>query len=64
MNEEQIELLRSLNLATNVDEMDDDQLMHVENKLTEEMQLHGLNAAGDGLNAHGRLCRSVIEALP
>lgn len=64
MNEEQIELLRSLNLATNVDEMDDDQLMHVENKLAEEMQLHGLNVAGDGLNAHGRLCKSAIEALP
>lgn len=64
MNDEQLELLRSLNLATNVEELDDDQLMRIEDRLTEEMQLHGLNPKGDGLNAHGELCRSVIEALP
>lgn len=64
MNEEQLELMRSLNLATNVEELDDDQLMRIEDRLTEEMQLHGLNSKGDGLNAHGELCRSTIEALP
>lgn len=64
MNEEQLELPRSLGLATNVEELDDDQLVRIEDRLSEEMQLRGLNAEGNGLNAHGELCRSAIEALP
>lgn len=64
MNDEQLELMKSLGLATDVDELDDGQLMVIEDRLAEEMQLRGLNAEGDGLNSHGELCKSVIEALP
>lgn len=64
MNEDQLELMRSISLASNVEELDDNQLMRIEDRLAEEMQLHGLNSRGDGLNAHGELCRSTIEALP
>lgn len=64
MNEDQLELMRSISLASNVEELDDNQLMRIEDRLAEEIQLHGLNSRGDGLNAHGELCRSTIEALP
>lgn len=53
-----------MGLPTSFDKMTDDELMAVEDVLADEMQTNGLNDAGDGLNEHGVLCRSVIVAMP
>lgn len=64
LDEEQRGLLERLGLPVLFDGLDDDELIAIEDKLTEEMQLHGINDAGDGLNEYGELCRSVIVSLP
>lgn len=64
LNEEQVSLLSCMGLPTSFDKMTDDELMAVEDVLADEMQTNGLNDAGDGLNEHGVLCRSVIVAMP
>lgn len=64
MNEKQSELLRELGLPTEFDGLDDDAMIAIEDALSDEMRLHGINAKGDGLNERGELCRSVIVALP
>lgn len=64
MDEKQLELLRELGLPTEFDGLSDDEMVAVEDALTDEMQLRGINASGDGLNERGELCRSVIDALP
>ena len=64
LNKEQMTLLSSMGLPTSFDKMADDELMAVEDALADEMQTNGLNDAGDGLNEHGVLCRSVIVAMP
>ena len=64
MNERQNKLLRELGLPTEFDGLDDDAMIAIEDALSDEMRLHGINAKGDGLNERGELCRSVLVALP
>lgn len=61
---EQMGLLEKLGLPTDFSNLSDDQYFEIDDKVTEEMQLHGINDAGDGLNEYGELCRSVIVAMP
>ena len=62
LTSEQAALLKSLGVGT-IDGLDDDGLCRVEELLENEMQLHGLNGSGDGLNAHGNACREILVAL-
>lgn len=64
LNDKQTALLVSMGLPTSFDGLDDDSLIDIEDALSNEMQRHGLNDAGDGLNERGELCRSIIEAIP
>ena len=63
LNEEQRALLSSMGLPLSFEKMTDDVLMTIEDTLADEMQMHGLNEAGDGLNERGELCRSIIVAI-
>ena len=49
MNERQNKLLRELGLPTEFDGLDDDAMIAIEDALSDEMRLHGINAKGDGL---------------
>lgn len=60
----QDELMRSLGFPTSVDGLGDDELIRIEEKLADELQLRGINDEGDGLNEYGRLCLETIESLP
>lgn len=60
----QNELLKSLGLPTSFDGLDDDELMRIEDKLSDAMLYNGVNDAGDGLNDYGELCRSIIVSMP
>lgn len=64
MNDEQSALLRKLGLPTEFDGLDDDAMIAIEDAVSDEMLMRGVNDAGDGLNAYGELCRSVIVSLP
>lgn len=62
LDSEQLHLLESLGVG-DVDLADDDGLSRIEEALEDEIQLHGLNASGDGLNARGDLCRKILVAI-
>lgn len=64
LSNNQTELLEKLGLPTDFANLPDESLDNIEDALSAEMQLHGLNEQGDGLNEYGELCRSVIIALP
>lgn len=64
LNDKQKELLESLGLPLHFENLDDESLMRIEDAVADEMQVHGINDAGDGLNEYGELCRSVIVSLP
>lgn len=64
MDREQIELLEKLGLPTSFEGLDDDEMIAIEDTLADELQAHGINDAGNGLNGYGELCRSVIVSLP
>lgn len=62
LNNEQKRLLDSLGIGP-LDGMNDNELEQALQLVESEMQLHGLNDAGNGLNAHGELCRSILAAI-
>lgn len=64
LNDRQIALLDSLGLPCVFEGLDDEELMRIEDTLSDAMMLHGINEAGNGLNEYGELCRSIIVALP
>lgn len=64
LTEKQTSLLLRLGLPTDFQSLSDEQYFAVDDKMSEELQLHGLNEAGDGLNEYGELCRSIIVSLP
>lgn len=58
----QKELLSSFDLPTDFEGLTDDEYFAIDERMSDEMQLHGLS--DDGLNDYGELCKSVILALP
>ncbi len=58
----QKELLSSFDLPTDFEGLTDDEYFAIDERMSDEMQLHGLS--DDGLNDYGELCESVILALP
>ena len=64
LTDEQIELLQRFGLPTDFSNLDDDEYFAIDDAMSEELQLRGINESGDGLNAYGELCRSVVVSLP
>ena len=64
LTDEQVELLGRLGLPVNFLSLSDEEYFAIDDAMSEELQLRGVNETGDGLNAYGELCRSVIVALP
>lgn len=58
----QKELLSCLGLPCDFERLTDEQYFEIDDRMSQEMQLKGLS--DDGLNDYGRLCESVILALP
>lgn len=57
-------LLASLDMPQSFDGLDDGTLIDIEERLSTELQRHGINAEGNGLNDYGELCLSIIEDMP
>lgn len=64
LTKQQEQLLNSLDLPLEWDGLSDDELIEFEDKLSDELQLRGINKAGDGLNDYGELCLELIKLLP
>lgn len=64
MDKEQIRLLKKMNLPTNFSNLTDEEWFKIDEVMSHELQVHGVNEDGDGLNEYGELCQSVIESLP
>lgn len=64
LNKEQIELLERFNLPTDFEDLEDDLFFAIDDRISEELMVHGVNDAGNGLNEYGELCRSILIALP
>lgn len=64
LDDEQKAMLAALGLPQSFDDLDDDALVRIEESLSTELQRHGINADGDGLNERGEACLRLIEAIP
>ena len=64
LSNEQKHLLASLGMPQSFDGLNDDTLIYIEERLSEELQHHGINAERNGLNDYGELCLSIIEDIP
>lgn len=64
LDDEQKGMLAALGLPQSFDGLDDDALVRIEEALSTELQRHGINEDGDGLNERGEACLRLIEALP
>ena len=62
LTKRQKELLSAFGLPDDFESLTDEQYFAIDERMSDEMQLHGL--ADDGLNDYGELCESVILALP
>lgn len=64
LNDKQTELLAKMSLPVELStDMPDDEWIDIEERLLEEVQLRGINEAGDGENEYGLLCSSVYMAM-
>ena len=59
-----VELLRSLELEfVPFGELNDDQYCDLMEAVSEYLQFHGINSAGDGVNEIGALCEGLLDWL-
>ncbi len=64
LTQRQKELMTSLDLPTTLTtDMDDEQWFEITDVLGDEIQMHGINDAGDGTNERGETCRQILNAM-
>ena len=55
-------LRKTFGVNTNAD-MDTETQLHLEDMLSEHLQVYGINEAGDGENAIGRMCADILTFI-
>ncbi|WP_251197367.1 hypothetical protein [Anaerotardibacter muris] len=60
---EQKDLLKKLGLPTNFKSLSTDDRLEIDAAISDELLENGIDKSGEGPNAHGRLCESILEAL-
>lgn len=63
LNAEQKALLQKLGLPTNFKNLSTDDRLEIDDLIGEELMERGIDETGEGPNAYGRLCESILEAL-
>ncbi len=63
LDAEQKALLQKLGLPTNFKNLSTDDRLEIDDVISEELMENGIDGSGEGPNAHGRLCESILEAL-
>lgn len=64
LSERHRQILDSLGLPTDLSHLSDEQYFAIDDVLTSEYQLRGINDDGNGLNSYGEMCVDIIESLP
>ena len=59
----QIDFLQKTFGVNPYDDMNTDAQLHLEDMLSDYLQLHGVNEAGDGENAIGRMCADILAVI-
>ncbi len=62
--DKQIDFMRSIGLNFNFSNLSEDDYFTIEDHLGEWLQLHGIDETGEDVNEIGRMCVSVLNALP
>ena len=64
LTKRQKQLLAEFGLSTDFEHLADEQYFAIDERMSNEMMTKGINDNGDDLNDYGKLCESVIIALP
>lgn len=64
LTKRQKQLLAEFGLSTDFEHLTDEQYFAIDEHMSLEMMTKGINDNGDDLNDYGKLCESVIIALP
>lgn len=64
LTKRQEQLLTEFGLPIDFEHLTDEQYFAIDEGMSNEMMTKGINDSGDGLNDCGKLCESVIIALP
>lgn len=64
LTKRQKQLLAELELPIDFEHLTDDQYFAIDERMSIEMMTKGINDSNDDLNDYGKLCESVIIALP
>lgn len=64
LTKRQEQLLTEFGLPIDFEHLTDEQYFAIDERMSLEMTTKGINDSGDGLNDYGKLCESVIIALP
>ena len=64
LTKRQEQLLNEFGLPIDFEHLIDEQYFAIDERMSNEMMTKGINDSGDGLNDYGKLCESVIIALP
>lgn len=62
--DKQIDFMRSIGLNFNFSNLSEDDYFTIEDLVGEWLQLHGIDETGEDVNEIGRMCVSVLNALP
>lgn len=63
LSSEQKALLKELGLPTNFKNLSMDDRLEIDEIISDELIENGIDESGEGPNARGRLCESILEAL-
>lgn len=64
LTKRQEQLLTEFGLPIDFEHLTDEQYFAIDERMSNEMMTKGINDNGDDLNDYGKLCESVIIALP
>lgn len=64
LTKRQKQLLAKFELPIDFEHLTDEQYFAIDERMSIEIMTKGINDSGDGLNDYGKLCESVIIALP
>lgn len=64
LTKRQAQVFTEFGLPIDFEHLTDEQYFAIDKRMSLEMMTKGINDSGDGLNDYGKLCESVIIALP
>ena len=62
--DKQIDFMKSIGLNFDFSKLSENEYFKIEDQVGEWLQLHGIDETSEGVNEVGRMCMSVLNALP